>query len=70
MAEMPYSDGNGFCLAAPLAVAQVTLCRPVRLQDETGYTSTASSAALIDHSNPWERIHVLSKSGFVASKSA
>jgi hypothetical protein len=47
MAEMSHSDGNGFCLAAPLAVARVTPCQSVRLQDETSCTSTASSAAFI-----------------------
>jgi hypothetical protein len=33
MAEMPCSDGDGFCLAAPLAIVQVTRMRlGVRLQ--------------------------------------
>ena len=27
MAKMSHSDGNGFCLAAPLAVARVTPCQ-------------------------------------------
>jgi hypothetical protein len=47
MAKMPRSDGDGFCLDAPLAVAQVTPCPSVRLQDETRCMATASSAAII-----------------------
>jgi hypothetical protein len=26
MVEMPHGDGDGFCLAVPLAVSQITAC--------------------------------------------
>jgi hypothetical protein len=44
IAEMPRIDGDGFCLAAPLAVSQITPCRLVRMLDGTKYASATSSA--------------------------
>ena len=45
--KMPHSDGDGFCLAAPLVVSWVTACRAIRVRDGRWLASAVSSALLM-----------------------